>query len=35
MDLNGFTWVLREDSAMTQVVRTNALKASKSRETIE
>ena len=32
--INRFMWVLREDSAITQVIRTNIFKASKSRGTI-
>ena len=35
MELIGFTWVLRENSAITQVNDTNDFEVSKSRETIE
>ena len=33
--VNCFKWVLREDSAITQVVHTNAFRLSKSYGTIE
>ena len=35
MGLIGFTWVLRENSATTQVSHTNPFEASKLGETIE
>ena len=35
MELIGFTWVLRENSAITQVNDIKDLEASKSRGTIE